>query len=76
MAEIASRLLGRPVTAGASVPAAAPDPSIAHVHGGFALMRAGHAAALTATARQVLVREAWTTERFLAEALSALAVAA
>jgi len=39
-------------------------------------LRAGYAAAVTATARQVLVREAWTTERFLAEALSALAVAA
>ncbi|WP_148293232.1 hypothetical protein [Comamonas sp. B-9] len=76
MAEITSRLLGRPVTAGAPVPAAAPDPSIAHVHGGFALMRAGHAAAVTATARQVLERDPRTMERFLAEALSALAVAA
>nr|WP_312989447.1 hypothetical protein [Comamonas koreensis] len=65
VAEIASRLLGRPIIAGAPVPAAAPDPFIAQGHGEFsALMRAGHAAALTATARQVLVREAWTTELF------------
>lgn len=77
VAEITSRLLGRPITAAAPVSAAALDPFIAQVHGVFfALLRAGHAAALTATARQVLVPEAWTTERFLVEALSALAVAA
>jgi len=65
VAEITSRLQGRPITAAAPVPAAAPDPFIAQVHGVFfALLRAGQAAAVTATARQVLVREAWTTERF------------
>nr|WP_312989458.1 NAD(P)H-binding protein [Comamonas koreensis] len=77
LAEIASRLLGRPITAAAPVAAAAADPFIAQVHGEFfALMRAGHAAAVTATVRQVLGREARTVEGFLAEELGALAVAA
>ncbi|MGE8446170.1 MAG: NAD(P)H-binding protein [Comamonas sp.] len=76
LAEIASRLLGRPITAAAPVSAAA-DPFIAQVHGEFfALMRAGHAAAVTATVRQVLGREPRTVEGFLAEELGALAVAA
>ncbi|WP_312834035.1 NAD(P)H-binding protein [Comamonas sp.] len=76
LAEIASRLLGRPITAAAPVAAPA-DPFIAQVHGEFfALMRAGHAAAVTATVRQVLGREPRTVEGFLAEELGALAVAA
>lgn len=77
LAEIASRLLGRPITAAAPVAAPAADPFIAQVHGEFfSLMRAGHAAALTATVRQVLGREPRTVEGFLAEELGALAVAA
>jgi hypothetical protein len=77
LADIASRLLGRPITASAPVAApAAADPFIAQVHGEFfALMRAGHAAAVTATVQQVLGREARTVEGFLAEELGALAVA-
>lgn len=75
LAEIASRLMGRPITAAAPVAAAA-DPFIAQVHGEFfALMRTGHAAAVTATVRQVLGREARTVEEFLGEELGALAVA-
>lgn len=75
LAEIASRLMGRPITAAAPVAAAA-DPFIAQVHGEFfALMRAGHAAAVTATVQQVLGREARTVEGYLAEELGALAVA-
>lgn len=75
LAEIASRLMGRPITAAAPVAAAA-DPFIAQVHGEFfALMRAGHAAAVTATVGQVLGREARTVEGYLAEELGALAVA-
>lgn len=77
LAEIASRLLSRPITASAPVAASAADPFIAQVHGEFfALMRAGHAAAVTATVRQVLGRDARTVEGFLAEELGALAVAA
>lgn len=77
LAEIASRLLGRPITAAAPVAAAAADPFITQVHGEFfALMRAGHAAAVTATVRQVLGREPRTVEGFLAEELGALTVAA
>lgn len=77
LAEIASRLLGRPITAAAPVAAPATDPFIAQVHGEFfALMRAGHAAAVTATVRQVLGRDARTVEGFLAEELGALAVVA
>jgi uncharacterized protein YbjT (DUF2867 family) len=77
LAEVASRLLSRPITAAAPVAAAAVDPFIAQVHGEFfALMRAGHAAAVTATVRQVLGRDARTVEGFLAEELGALAVAA
>jgi uncharacterized protein YbjT (DUF2867 family) len=77
LAEIASRQLGRTITAAAPVAAPAADPFIAQVHGEFfALMRAGHAAAVTATVRQVLGREARTVEGFLAEELGALAVAA
>ncbi|MEJ5125034.1 NAD(P)H-binding protein [Comamonas sp. MYb21] len=76
LAEIASRLLGRPINAAAPVAAAAADPFIAQVHGEFfALMRAGHAAAVTATVGQVLGREARTVEGFLGEELGALAVA-
>lgn len=77
LAEIASRLLGRPITAAAPVATPAADPFIAQVHSEFfALMRAGHAAAVTATVRQVLGREARTVEGFLAEELGALAVVA
>ncbi len=77
LAEIASRLLGRPITAAAPVAAPVTDPFITQMHGEFfALMRAGHAAALTATVRQVLGREPRTVEGFLAEELGALAVAA
>ncbi|WP_312527338.1 NAD(P)H-binding protein [Comamonas sp.] len=77
LAEIASRLLGRPITAAAPVAAPVTDPFITQVHGEFfALMRAGHAAAVTATVRQVLGREPRTVEGFLAEELGSLAVAA
>lgn len=77
LAEIASRLLGRPIIAAAPVAAPAADPFITQVHGEFfALMRAGHAAAVTATVRQVLGREPRTVEGFLADELGALAVAA
>ncbi|MGE8492378.1 NAD(P)H-binding protein [Comamonas sp.] len=77
LAEIASRLLGRTITAAAPLAAPAADPFIAQVHGEFfALMRAGHAAAVTATVRQVLGRDARTVEGYLAEELGALAVAA
>lgn len=75
VAEIASRLLGRPITAAAPVPAAAPGPFIAQLHGEFALMRAvcgcgDGLGAPGAGARGV------DDGALLAEALSALAVAA
>ena len=71
LAEIASRLLGRIITAAAPVTAAVVSPFITLVHEDFfALMRAGHAAAGTATVQQALGREPRTADGFLGRSLA------